>query len=608
MIEDWNKLASLLRARTPFAFSKLNDGEMNLIVRNNVSVSRGAQEFDDSLANVLLEALCHKQQNYFVGIPCDKCYPELHYKAKELNANASMLANTLINDNFTNTLELLQNELQDRRVVFICNEEAKTDNLPKSIRPYMIIKVPSRNGWSAYNKLQSLYKSCTGGDVVLFCCGPLGRALVYKWYSEMPSLTCIELGSFFDPWTNNRMYSYHSATLRHCSSCNNTPISTGNFLVPTEVAKDCAVERFYYYSVDYNSILAIYNQDKRAALRFYKTAMVNSESSRHAWYYRWCATRLTLELDLVTETEKDTYIESMIQELIKIDSEPIDATFDLALKLTSPSKKIKWMLYCVPLATKYQSISNKQFLNDFLYKVQVLDTLVIDCFYAKLFYHSHICWRVLLNNMYQLPEWQYGRCFDNGRYANFTLDYQAENGEDRFAYEKCLCMYRYAIIPARGSILVRLLDTSAGDGTSTKFFDTLGWNSVLLEHDTSKFLHLMFERKGQVIQTTGPRYNLEETLQWTNIDQFDVVFIDSTADGWYILNNFNFTIQTLTWVVRNIDQGPEFASLIHKRLLAHGFVIYISNDKHCIFVSSKHQENLFTFENETQAIVNMLDV
>ena len=65
-----------LKSGIPFAFGRFNDGEMGGIMNEGFVAARGDQRVGSDLREALKSALLHKQENYFVGIPCPLCFPK----------------------------------------------------------------------------------------------------------------------------------------------------------------------------------------------------------------------------------------------------------------------------------------------------------------------------------------------------------------------------------------------------------------------------------------------------------------------------------------------------------------------------------------------------
>ena len=256
MEESWNNLKELLLNNVPFCFLKMNDGELNCIV-NKGGLSRGAQNYNEHMDNVLSEALVYKDHNYFVGIPCKNCYNNLHEYCIKCVDNPYP-ANVLINSNFMKSYNLFNEVFLKRNVVLICGDDAKIERLP--FKPLMCLRVPVKNSWDHFERLKNMYKLCEPGTIVLFCCGPLGRGLAYEWYKNNSNITCIELGSFYDPWTRGKAYQYHLGNHKKCDICcpyNSDPISE-------DIINTCNhLERIYWDNCNVDFIKNIYGHDNK---------------------------------------------------------------------------------------------------------------------------------------------------------------------------------------------------------------------------------------------------------------------------------------------------------------------------------------------------------
>lgn len=232
-MSDVGILYELLMNETPFCFVKVNDGEMTVIEDENGLASRGAQQSSPELSRKMKEVLLHRQQNYFVGIPCSRCWSRARQLAEKLlngRKENIMLANAMINTNVTNTMNLLREILPGKKITIVHS----SDSDPSALKVLNIhfrncISVPTRNGWDNYNKIKDLYQNLEKGEYVLFCCGPLGRVLAKEWFEKRPDVTCLELGSFFDPLTRGYMYLYQNNTLWLCPECNPTQPSKTPF-------------------------------------------------------------------------------------------------------------------------------------------------------------------------------------------------------------------------------------------------------------------------------------------------------------------------------------------------------------------------------------------
>jgi mannosyltransferase OCH1-like enzyme len=281
-MDNVNILYNKLKKRQPFCFIKLNDGEIHAFDPNNVIISRGDEHSSPLLSEKIKECLNYKHKDYFIGLPCIKCNKELSYKALEyignndnindlendvdnMNKYSNILnANILINTNVDYTIDILSNVLENiiinnssknekewKNIIVVSNSH-NLSNIHKlsklNIYPNKLIEVSDKFCFeNDYYKIKDTWKTFNNNDIVICLCGPLGRILCYEWFKENNTLTCLELGSLFDPLLRNKSYLYHTGTHQYCEMC-----------YPSHDAEDCLLikmqkepiekECYYFYN------------------------------------------------------------------------------------------------------------------------------------------------------------------------------------------------------------------------------------------------------------------------------------------------------------------------------------------------------------------------
>ena len=269
-----------LRKKEPFCFIKLNDGECSIMQCGDPTVvaSRGDQLSSEGLSQKLKKCLKFQHPNYFVGLPCSKCYGgrfrdlliSVLDNARNIDDDPNFMnANVLINSNTLTTLSTLQESLTDASSIVVISNRKNIENIDRlseflSARIHMVESVSETNAFDeSYERVAALWRSIPNHSVVICMCGPLGRVLCYKWFKKNPTLTCLELGSLFDPILKARSYSYHQNTLPICSECNPVRLSNRAFLAETQDEIQMATEVFYlpdipgylnFYRHDYPTI------------------------------------------------------------------------------------------------------------------------------------------------------------------------------------------------------------------------------------------------------------------------------------------------------------------------------------------------------------------
>ncbi len=260
-----------IKSNVPFCFVRINDGEASAIISEFAFISRGDEQSSIELSNKLLDIISDKwcNDNLFIGIPCINCYNECYKMIKNELIKSKTYdfiqtnvvdANILINNNYDTTLDILTNYLYDKNIVVISNENnisniSKMNCLNISVRKTFTVSstMAFRND---YNRLKNIVFD--DNTFIITLCGPLGRVLCYEWFKQNNTLSCLDLGSFFDPLLQNKSYLYHTNNHKYCSNC--YPTSTGNF---SKIFEYCSnyVNKECYYLNNYQDHLHLYNSD-----------------------------------------------------------------------------------------------------------------------------------------------------------------------------------------------------------------------------------------------------------------------------------------------------------------------------------------------------------
>lgn len=219
-----------LRDNTPFAYSRFNDGEMMGVDKIGSVVARGDQIVSEELHSELKEALQHKQDNYYVGIPCSICYPKYNQLANELvgDYKYKVSAIALTNRNWAKFISELGDVMVDKDVRFISGDDQDLTFLEKTLNFNIInhTKLPAKNSWDSVDVLKDYILDVKAGDVVFISLGPTARILCRKWFEIRPDVTFIDIGSILDPFTRDVWHNCHKGwengfnKTNRCKECN----------------------------------------------------------------------------------------------------------------------------------------------------------------------------------------------------------------------------------------------------------------------------------------------------------------------------------------------------------------------------------------------------
>ena len=264
----------------PFCFIKLNDGECDAIDNTEASLSRGYEKSSSLMSQKLLESLNYQAYNYFIGIPCSKCQNRTYNISQKYlntkNYENILNANILINSNVDKTIDILSTYLKERNIIIITNEKMNNNikNLEKiNIFVKKVIIVAEKYAFKQdYEKIKDEWKNIENNSVIICLCGPLGRVICYEWFKNNNTLTCLELGSLFDPLLNNKSYLYHTGNHQFCDECfpsnDNNDCNLMKFKM-NDIKKEC-----YYFDNLENSI-GFYNYNMNKVIKNYEVRLEN---------------------------------------------------------------------------------------------------------------------------------------------------------------------------------------------------------------------------------------------------------------------------------------------------------------------------------------------
>lgn len=217
-MNNYKQLMQKFKRKEPCALVRFNDGEMKGVRSTGAVVARGDQQVDESLHNNLLRALQHRQEDYWIGKPCSKCFTPLRELYDDIvppNYSYQTHATVLINNGrWWNTFDSFCEGVQGRTVVWIGGESQDLSDFQDRGIEIDKIKVPEQNGWSIYKRLKTI--SLSEGEIVVLSCGPMSRVLACDYYSANPGVTVLDIGSVFDPLTRDVWFRCHTHNGEHC--------------------------------------------------------------------------------------------------------------------------------------------------------------------------------------------------------------------------------------------------------------------------------------------------------------------------------------------------------------------------------------------------------
>jgi len=219
-----------LKSKTPFAYGRFNDGEMMGIIQQGSVVARGDQIIDQSLHLALRDAITHKQKNYYIGIPCEKCYPKYNRVANNLigDYDFKVSAVALTNRNWARFISEISEVMPGKNVRYVSGHDQDLSFIRKHLNFNVMdhIKLNSKNSWASVSKILGYISEIKDGDIVFISLGPTARVLVKEWFKIKPNATFIDIGSVLDPFTRDVWHNCHKGwgygfnLTNRCETCN----------------------------------------------------------------------------------------------------------------------------------------------------------------------------------------------------------------------------------------------------------------------------------------------------------------------------------------------------------------------------------------------------
>jgi len=162
-------------------------------------------EKDEHYRQILEQSLLHKNDNYYVGLPCRCCVGDKHCdnlrtQSKQDEAQLTW-ANIFVNANYPEFLESTIATLQDKTINMVCHEKSDLAGLPFKVNDSFNV---GANAWSAnYDSMLAelstyIEKKNIENQVFIFCAGVLSNMLIFQLNKAYPNNTYLDVGSVFD--------------------------------------------------------------------------------------------------------------------------------------------------------------------------------------------------------------------------------------------------------------------------------------------------------------------------------------------------------------------------------------------------------------------------
>jgi len=204
------RFESMLLRREPFALARFGDGEIR--IARDTPASYRDFSYDPAARDQrwyrerLIDALRHRQENYFVAISAPCCVGDAHFFEYRLLASqpedALTFACLFVNSNYPLFLRRwLPLFARSDDVRLICHRDARPESLPFRVRGVSRV---GDNAWiNDYALIDDLRAQLAAersrGALFLIAAGPFGGVIAQQLFSAEPGNTYIDVGSTLDP-------------------------------------------------------------------------------------------------------------------------------------------------------------------------------------------------------------------------------------------------------------------------------------------------------------------------------------------------------------------------------------------------------------------------
>lgn len=202
--EEIRKVFEKLKNKESFSLSKYADAEW--IVMNNTPIDTGeidykADESSQFYREKLIESFKYQNSNYIVGISCECCQGQDHFKMKEFSGQPEenlTYANIFVNSNYQFYKDNFIPEYSNHEVHLIANEKSKIENLPFKIEKFY--PVGNTAFIKNYELIEEINNMQLKNKLFLFCCGAFGNLLAHQLFKNNPNNIYLDIGSTLNPW------------------------------------------------------------------------------------------------------------------------------------------------------------------------------------------------------------------------------------------------------------------------------------------------------------------------------------------------------------------------------------------------------------------------
>lgn len=202
----------LMTSLTPFALSRIGDGEAQILEGKSVKCHKGSFEFDSKdtkSRELLMSSMNNEDECFYYAIPCRCHWPKHNNSVRSvIKSKNLLLANLLVNGNWKRWTSFCLKHLTERTVFLVVNRKMDVSKLPFEVtKVWRVDDDALKNNCSTHDAINKyVSENNVEGAVFLIAAGPYSCVIVDKCFEKKN--TFIDIGSSLDPYmgTHSRRY------------------------------------------------------------------------------------------------------------------------------------------------------------------------------------------------------------------------------------------------------------------------------------------------------------------------------------------------------------------------------------------------------------------
>lgn len=223
--QHFNFFKSKLINKDNFAFSRFSDGELYILQNKKLVLGDGVIQIGDQTQSgpykpadfknfdpnthsfyqeELVKAFKHSQSNYYKGISCSCCVGKENFdwqiNLHGIDDESLTWANLWVNGNYPRFINEIYPLFFERKVVFICNENANLDKFPFVVKDFRVGYNAMVNDYSKINDIKNWIKQNNiENHLFLFSASTFSNLAIYELFKEFPNNSYIDIGTCLAP-------------------------------------------------------------------------------------------------------------------------------------------------------------------------------------------------------------------------------------------------------------------------------------------------------------------------------------------------------------------------------------------------------------------------